>query len=94
MTDATRQIIRAALAADATMSDADRARAMCALEREKRPKERAAPDCGTYTAPEAARLLRVSVATVNRMKRDGSLAVVRVGGKNRIAVRSLRRFTA
>lgn len=94
MTDATRQIIRVALAADATLTDADRARLMSALEREELPQERAEPDCGTYTAPEAARLLRVSVATVNRMKRDGSLSVVRVGGKNRIAVRSLRRFTA
>lgn len=94
MTDATRQIIRVALAADATVTDAERARVTAALEREKRPSERAEPDCGTYTAPEAARLLRVSVATINRMKRDGALAVVRVGGVNRIAVRSLRRFTA
>lgn len=42
------------------------------------------------TKPEAARYLRVSLSTVNRLIRDEELDVVKLGGSVRITERALR----
>lgn len=87
MTDATRTIIRAALAADNAVSDEERAQIEGALR--GRVSALPDPDVRTYTAPEVARLLRVSIPTVNRMKRAGRLRTVCVNGATRICASSL-----
>lgn len=94
MTDATRTIIRAALAADNAVSDYERAQIEGALRGRVsalpgRVSALPDPDVRTYTAPEVARLLRVSIPTVNRMKRAGRIRTVCVNGATRICASSL-----
>jgi hypothetical protein len=79
MTDATRTIIRAALAADNAVSDYERAQIEGALR--GRVSALPDPDVRTYTAPEVARLLRVSIPS--------RLRTVCVNGATRICASSL-----
>lgn len=92
MTPATRQIIRVALDGDATVTTDERDRIMDALAGKEKRTAKGDPDIRTYTAPEVARLLRTSLSTVNRMKRDGELQTVRVGSWNKITGASLEKF--
>lgn len=92
MTPATRQIIRVALDGDATITTDERDRIMDAITGKRTAK--ADPDIRTYTAPEVARMLRTSVSTVARMKRDGQLKTVKVGRWNKISGASLDGFVA
>lgn len=90
MTPATRQIITAAVSGDATMTVDERERIMSAVKGGKATK--ADPDLRTYTAPEVAKMLRTSVSTVARMKRDGKLRTVKVGRWTKICASSLAKF--
>ena len=92
MTPATRQIIRVALDGDATITTDERDRIMGAINGRRAAK--ADPDIRTYTAPEVAKMLRTSVSTVARMKRDGKLKTVKVGGWTKICGASLDEFVA
>ncbi len=92
MTPATRQIIRVALAGDATVTIDERDRIMESLADERPAK--GDPDVRTYTAPEVARLLRTSLSTVNRMKRRGEFETVKIGGWTKIKGSSLDRFAS
>lgn len=92
MTPATRQIIRVAIDGDATVTQDERDRIVDAISGKRTGK--GDPDVRTYTAPEVARLLRTSIATVNRMKRKGELKTVKVGGWTKICGASLEKFSA
>ncbi|MBR4614383.1 MAG: helix-turn-helix domain-containing protein [Kiritimatiellae bacterium] len=84
MTQTTRQIIKAALDGDATISVEDRSRILSACRGDGDSR-----DMRTFTAPKAAKILNVSLATINRMKRSGELRTRRVRGRNRITAESL-----
>ena len=90
MTTATQQIIRVALDGDATITTDERERIMDAVKGNRTAK--ADPDMRTYTAPEVARMLNTSISTVARMKRNGKLETVKVGGWTKIRASSLKKF--
>ena len=58
----------------------------------RQSRERPAPLPGalTYTLPDAARLSGLSVATLRRRAADGTLRLIRVGGRTLVPGDSLR----
>ena len=84
MTQATRQIITAALNGDATISVEDRIRILSACRGDAETR-----DMRTFTGPMAAKILNVSLATINRMKKKGELRTRKVRGWKRITAESL-----
>lgn len=87
MTPATKTIIAAALTADSTITANRRDEIMRLLDGATDAAND--PDIRTFSEPEAAKRLRVSRATVARMKRDGILKTRCVRGVNRITAASL-----
>lgn len=57
-----------------------------------KPRERPAPllNALSYTLPDAARLSGLSVATLRRRAADGTIRLIRVGGRTLVPGDSLR----
>ncbi len=83
MTQATRDIIKTALSADPTISQEERAEIVRSLGDAGTPRVR------LYSQREAARILGVSVSTVARMKREGTLQARRVRSQRKITATSI-----
>lgn len=86
MTEATRTIISAAIRADATLTPAAKSRLVRALT-EPQPDD--APSLRYLTEKQAALVLGVSVPTVARMKRDGTLKTRTIRKTTRITAESV-----
>ena len=86
MTEATRTIISAAIKADATLTPSAKSRLVRALTEDRAD---AAPTRRYLTEKQAALVLGVSVPTIARMKRDGTLKTRTIRKTVRIAAESV-----
>lgn len=86
MTEATRTIISAAIRADATLTTAAKSRLVRVLTD---PQPDDAPTLRYLTERQAALILGVSVPTVARMKRDGTLKTRTIRKTARITAESV-----
>ena len=87
MTEATKTIISAAIRADATLTPSAKSRLVRILTTEDRAD--AAPTRRYLTEKQAALVLGVSVPTIARMKRDGTLKTRTIRKTVRIAAESV-----
>ncbi len=96
MLDSTRTIITAAVNLDRTMPDGERRAvlAVCRKGYDWRKPQGGGADYRTFTAPEAAEKLGVSLASINRMKKRGILRTVKVCGVPRITIQSISAIVA
>lgn len=85
MTSATRQIVTTAIQADPSMTKEEKERLVRLMSQ---PTERSV-EMRYFTEKQAATILGVSISTVARMKREGTLVCKKVHRRRRITAESV-----